>query len=308
MLNINFFILLILCISLSKNSFASGVFEAERINLVFPNKSISKVPKKTIYKKSGKDSKLLVHKKSSIFTKTISYKHKYIFNADVIYPSSGKVLKNFGWQFFGEGTFENGIYIKPSTNVVYAPSSGEIVFNGYVEEIGNTIAIKSENFFTLVSGNLNFKLKKGENVRRGQEISDNANHSELYFEVRDLNGNPFDPIAVVRKERRVVKNKNIFQSFEQLLLKHGFEKKVIPTMYCIANWESGFNPSVTNYNRNKTLDLGLFQINSIWKSKCKISSLNQLYDINLNTRCALTVLKTQGLTAWVTYNKFKNFC
>lgn len=101
-----------------------------------------------------------------------------------------------------------------------------------------------------------------------------------------------------------LQNKRVsFTKFKEVLLAHNFPDKTIDKMWCIAHHESGFNPLAYNYNKNRTFDVGLFQINQIWKRWCGMRD-KELLDVSNNARCALVVLKKQGFTAWVTYKKF----
>lgn len=287
-----------------KYSFANTFQDNSKVILVYPKKeeSVKKL-------KKGKNVSSFILKKKvnylNLFTNNGSYKHSALFQADVMYPTSGSVVRNFGWSAFGQNEFNTGILIKPNADKIYAPSSGLVLFIGIVKKYGQTVVIKSNQFFTIISGNLELEISEGSLIKKGQLIG--KTNTEYQFEVRDFRGNPYDPISAVSKKRRIIKNANIYQAFEKLLLKHGFHPKYIRVMYCIANLESSLNPSATNYNKNKTIDIGLFQINSIWLKKCS-TSLNQLYEIDVNTKCALTVLKNQGLTAWVTYNKYRSIC
>lgn len=311
-------IFLFFSLFICKYSFANTFQDNSKVVLVYPKKEeIVKHLKKEKYEIK---ENLLVHKNNkthisslfkrkgnyqNLFNKSESYRHAALFQADVMYPTSGSIVRNFGWNAFGQNEFNTGILIKPNSEKIYAPSTGKISFIGEVKKYGQTVVIKSNQFFTIISGNLELKISEGSLIKKGQLIG-NTN-TEYQFEVRDFRGNPYDPIAAVNKKRRIIKNANIYQAFEKLLLKHGFHPKYVPVMYCIANLESSLNPSATNYNTNKTIDIGLFQINTIWLKKCG-TSLNQLYEIDVNTRCALTVLKNQGLTAWVTYNKYRSIC
>lgn len=91
-----------------------------------------------------------------------------------------------------------------------------------------------------------------------------------------------------------------------LLIIHGIPEKDIPMMMCIAQKESNFNPKAINKtgNRNGTKDHGLFQINDVNKEKCDVTA-KQLLDVHKNIKCTVKVYKTQGLTAWATYNSCK---
>lgn len=97
---------------------------------------------------------------------------------------------------------------------------------------------------------------------------------------------------------------------EATVLEHikeaGFSEEVAPVMLCIARYESGFDPSVINTNRNGSKDYGLFQINDRWwKEKC---DLDKLLDPAYNTKCAKIVYDIQGLEAWVAYKKNREVC
>jgi len=96
----------------------------------------------------------------------------------------------------------------------------------------------------------------------------------------------------------------LYKSFYRVLKLKGFEEYFIPRLFCIAKMESSFNPAAKNVNKNGTVDVGLFQINSVWKRSCK----NPLYGIEANIDCAKTVLETQGLKSWVTYHKHGKIC
>jgi hypothetical protein len=51
----------------------------------------------------------------------------------------------------------------------------------------------------------------------------------------------------------------------------------------------------------------LLQINDIWIKECKLSEADLANPLK-NAKCALKIYKKQGLTAWVTYKKFKKVC
>ena len=84
---------------------------------------------------------------------------------------------------------------------------------------------------------------------------------------------------------------------------HGFSERDIPVMYCIANLESSFNPRAQNFNKNKTYDTGIFQINDIWLRECRMTR-KDLFHVSNNAKCAKIVLIKQGFTAWTTYKQF----
>lgn len=89
-----------------------------------------------------------------------------------------------------------------------------------------------------------------------------------------------------------------------VLIQAGFPSKVVPIFTLIAKHESSYRPWKTHKNRNQTTDHGLLQINDIWMSHCKVTSID-LKDPQVNAKCALEVYRKQGLTAWSSYNKIK---
>ncbi len=106
-------------------------------------------------------------------------------------------------------------------------------------------------------------------------------------------------------------NKNRQLTKEQVaytLEKAGFPREIVPVVTCLAEYESNFKPGAVNrHNTNNTKDHGLLQINDIWMKDCNLNEAD-LYNPLKNAKCALKIYKTQGLTAWVTYNKFKKSC
>jgi len=89
------------------------------------------------------------------------------------------------------------------------------------------------------------------------------------------------------------------------LMDRGVPERDANTLVCIAYHESKFKPEAINrFNRNKTKDYGLFQINSIWKKPCGFTAAELLVSNN-NIQCAVHVYNKQGLKAWVTYPKCK---
>lgn len=94
-----------------------------------------------------------------------------------------------------------------------------------------------------------------------------------------------------------------------VLANAGFPDNVIPTMVCIAKYESSFYTQATNRNWNGSVDYGLFQINNFfWITGCGLRSANQLMNVETNTRCALTIYRQQGLNAWYGYQYHRSEC
>lgn len=65
----------------------------------------------------------------------------------------------------------------------------------------------------------------------------------------------------------------------------------------IAKAESGMNTKAYNVNTNKTVDIGLFQINSVHGY-----DVQKLFDVDYNIQCAYEIYQRQGITAWSSVN------
>lgn len=68
-------------------------------------------------------------------------------------------------------------------------------------------------------------------------------------------------------------------------------------MIAIAKAESGMNPKAVNYNRNGSIDTGLFQVNSVHG----YDGLS-LFDPKKNIEAAREIYDRQGITAWSSFN------
>lgn len=115
----------------------------------------------------------------------------------------------------------------------------------------------------------------------------------------------------LRQNEKASTKNNYQMTKEQVaytLERAGFPREIVPVVTCLAQYESNFKPNIVNHhNTNSTKDHGLMQINDIWMHQCKMTA-KDLRNPLKNARCALKVYKSQGLTAWVTYNKFKRVC
>lgn len=87
----------------------------------------------------------------------------------------------------------------------------------------------------------------------------------------------------------------------------GFDQELLPVILCIVGKESGANPHAENVNPNGTVDYGLMQVNSVWEKPCHMTALD-LKNPAKNLKCAYKVYKNQGISAWVTYQKFASEC
>jgi hypothetical protein len=98
-------------------------------------------------------------------------------------------------------------------------------------------------------------------------------------------------------------------------LLHGsscFSPQDIPRLICTAFYESTCNPrKPPHLNKDGTWDYGLFQINSVHLGDpgCPPKGKeDDLFDPVINTTCACTVYRMQGLDGWYGYKNNKNTC
>ena len=111
-----------------------------------------------------------------------------------------------------------------------------------------------------------------------------------------------------RKPQIKAKQRMTVEQVAFTLEKAGFPREIVPVVTCLALYESGFKPTAININNNNnTKDHGLLQINDIWKEECNLNDKDLTNPLK-NSKCALKVYNKQGLTAWVTYKKFKRIC
>ncbi|KAK3921178.1 Putative lysozyme C-2 [Frankliniella fusca] len=100
---------------------------------------------------------------------------------------------------------------------------------------------------------------------------------------------------------------------------YGFPLGQIPTFVCIAYHESRYDTSaVSKPNKDKSIDYGIFQINSRWwcdrgpKLGCGVTCQTLLVDMNQVAKCVKAIyaetkrLKGDGFKAWTTYKFCKN--
>jgi len=94
-----------------------------------------------------------------------------------------------------------------------------------------------------------------------------------------------------------------------LIRQAGFSESVVGKMLCTIKYESNFYERASNRNRNGSVDYGLFQVNSLHfhDAGCP-SSAAGLYDAAANTKCALSIYKSQGINAWYGYQKHRSEC
>lgn len=98
------------------------------------------------------------------------------------------------------------------------------------------------------------------------------------------------------------------QHVARLLANAGVPGNKIPTMVCVAKYESSLYSGATNRNSDGSIDIGLFQINDYWwPSSCGVHR-SALFDPAVNARCAHKVLEQQGIFAWHAYTAHEYEC
>jgi lipoprotein NlpD len=105
-----------------------------------------------------------------------------------IWPVSGKLTSRFGMR---NGRRHDGIDVSaPSGTSIKAAAAGRVVFSGSMRGYGKLILIRhKDNMFTAYAHNRTNKVKKGQNVKKGQLIAKvgrtgRASGNHLHFEIR----------------------------------------------------------------------------------------------------------------------------
>ena len=113
------------------------------------------------------------------------------------WPVRGKIISGFGK---GSGRSSDGIDIAvPEGTPIKAAENGVVIYAGDgLKDFGNTVLVRHENGLVTVYGHASeLKVKRGEKVKRGQEIAESgmsgsSDAPKLHFEVRK-NSAPVDP-------------------------------------------------------------------------------------------------------------------
>ncbi|MCE7030081.1 M23 family metallopeptidase [Jiella avicenniae] len=114
------------------------------------------------------------------------------------WPVQGRVINRYGEKV--DGRRNDGVNISvPRGTPIKAAENGVVIYAGDgLKEFGNTVLVKHDNGLITVYGHADaLKVKKGEDVRRGEVIaqsgmSGDADVPMLHFEVRK-NSSPVDP-------------------------------------------------------------------------------------------------------------------
>ena len=116
-----------------------------------------------------------------------------------------------------------------------------------------------------------------------------------------------EPITIKRRDLVVVINKTetvgkvkTENTIEELACQR-FDNTNCRIAIAIMKAESNGDNTAFNINTNGTIDLGLFQINSI-HYKTKGCSLQEVSTIKGNIDCAYSIFKKSGWSAWSSFN------
>lgn len=105
-----------------------------------------------------------------------------------------------------------------------------------------------------------------------------------------------NPIEVYQKEKNTYENTN-----ENCWAMAGKHYNIDPwILFAYAKTESNFNPNAINKaNKNKTYDIGLMQINSLW--------LPTLSKIGINEKMLYNGCQSVYVAAWIIQNNFEKY-
>ncbi|WEX07322.1 M23 family metallopeptidase [Chelativorans sp. AA-79] len=118
------------------------------------------------------------------------------------WPAQGRVIGSFG---SNGGRKNDGVDIAvPEGTAVHAAENGVVIYAGDgLKGFGNTVLVRHEDGLVTVYGHASeLKVKRGDKVRRGQEIAlsgmtGDAERPKLHFEVRK-GTSPVDPMTYLR--------------------------------------------------------------------------------------------------------------
>lgn len=169
------------------------------------------------------------------------------------------------------------------------------------------------NIYNYVAEQFKSPLRVGQTVQQGQQIGTVApSGTGLELGWATASGNTLAAATTGYTEgqatpagqsyrRQVIQggSGNPTTDLAQLWIDNGGSPQLANTMAAIALAESGGRMDATNKNANGTIDRGPWQINSSWT---QFDPQKLLTDPNYSAKAAVAVFKSQGLTAWSTYN------
>ena len=134
----------------------------------------------------------------------------------------------------------------------------------------------------------------------------NAWFNTHYFEFKaPVAVNFYQPIAIRKRlpliQRIVLQYPNEIDTPIKKYICDIFGTYDCKTALAIVDAESGFREEAIHINTNNTIDVGLFQINSV-HFKQEGCSLKEVVDQYKNVDCAYSIFKASGWTPWTTFN------
>lgn len=118
--------------------------------------------------------------------------YAFIRNKSFIFPAKGSLEEFYG---LGDNIMNYGINFKLYDSAIYSSEAGVVNYVGNVRGMGRVILIShGGGIFSLYSGNLQTKLKKGQKVQREEIIGESK--SNVFFGVY-REGDPLNPFALL---------------------------------------------------------------------------------------------------------------
>jgi murein DD-endopeptidase MepM/ murein hydrolase activator NlpD len=113
-----------------------------------------------------------------------------------------RISSNYGWRVhpvLGTRRLHHGMDIAvPMRTPIYALRDGVVIYSGVMSGYGNVVMINHGDITSLYAHNSSLVVKEGQVVKSGQLITYSGNSGlssgpHLHFELRDKNGESFDP-------------------------------------------------------------------------------------------------------------------
>jgi len=143
----------------------------------------------------------------------VTDKKQLLDHTPSIRPCEGYLSRGFGMKpdpFTGWMQFHQGMdFAAPRGTPVHAPAHGKVVFTGWYGALGKVVKINHDHNYLTVFGHLNsIKVRKGQEVRRGQLIGGMGSTGystgpHLHYEVH-YRGHATDPSRFIYSSRDLV--------------------------------------------------------------------------------------------------------
>lgn len=220
------------------------------------------------------------------------------------------------------GRTDQGVDISAAPGTPVRAITGEtlvgIIQNWYQGQPFYWFRQTGTNVYNYVAEQFQSRLRPGDTVAQGQEIGTVAQSGtglELGFATasgqtlaRATGGYTEGQATQAGQSYRsqVIQGGSGTASLSQLWIDAGGDPKLANLMAAIAMAESSGRKDATNKNTDGSIDRGLWQINS---SHTQFDANRLLSDPEYNAQAAVAIEKSQGLTAWSTYQSgaYKQF-